>query len=80
MMPSLADTDESPPSPSSSPSPCSPQRKQREYKFKDSLDDNDLLSQIETMANRIEQCRYCKLLYCQEFPCSLRSMKGFNDL
>ena len=71
-MPSLADTDESPPS----PSPCSPQKKQREYKFKDSLDDNDLLCQIETMANRIEQCQYCKLLYCQEFPCSMRSMKG----
>lgn len=35
-IPSLADTDESP--------SCSPQRGQRDYKFNDSLDDNELLS------------------------------------
>ena len=63
-LPSLTDTAESP--------PCSPERKQREYMFKDSLDDNEFLPEIEAMANRIERCPYCKLLYCQEFPCSMR--------
>ncbi len=63
-IPSLADTDESP--------FCSPQRRQRDYKFNDSLGDHELLPQIEAMANRIENCPYCELLCCQEFPCSVR--------
>jgi len=63
-IPSLADTDESP--------SFSPQRRQRDYKFNDSLDDNELLSQIEAMANRIEKCPYCELLCCREFTCSVR--------
>lgn len=66
-IPSLADTAESP--------PCSPKRKHREYMFKDSLDDNAFLPELESMANQmVEQCPHCKLLYCQEFPCSTRCM------
>jgi hypothetical protein len=66
-IPSLADTAESP--------PCTPNRKHREYMFKDSLDDNAFLPELESMANQmVEQCPHCKLLYCQEFPCSSRCM------
>jgi transcriptional regulator with PAS, ATPase and Fis domain len=53
----------------------SPQLKKRQYKFIESIVDNDMMAQIEAMANRVDQCPYCELLCCQEFPCAMRSIK-----
>ena len=59
-IPSLAGTNES--------FDRTPKRKIRDYKYQDSLDDNELLPQIEAMANQIEKCPYCDLFCCKLCP------------
>ncbi len=63
-MPSLAETDAS----------LSPHRKKREYRYTESMD-NDTMAQLEAMANRADQCPYCELLCCEQFPCSMRAAR-----